>query len=110
MTNGFPTNEDENGLKRLSRQLKNGKVQVKLFLKHTLHAKLYLGYREDKLNPKIGYVGSSNLTLSGLSYQGELNVDVLDHDACNKLEKWFNDRWSDRWSIDITKELTEIID
>lgn len=110
LTFGYPTNEDENGLKRLSQQLKNGKVRVKLFLKHTLHAKLYLGYRNDKLNPKIGYVGSSNLTLSGLSYQGELNVDVLDHDACNKLEKWFNDRWDDRWSVDITAELAEIID
>lgn len=110
LTYGFPTNEDESGLRKLSYQLKKYKVQVKLFLRHSLHAKLYLGYRDDKLNPKIGYVGSSNLTLSGLAHQGELNVDVLDHDACEKLEKWFNDRWLDRWSIDITNELIEIID
>jgi hypothetical protein len=76
---------------------------VKLFLRHTLHAKLYLLYRTDPINPAIGYLGSSNLTFAGLSKQGELNVDVLDGDACRKLAKWFEDRWSDRWCVDITK-------
>lgn len=45
-----------------------------------------------------------------MSKQGELNVDVLDHDACNKLQTWFEDRWSDNWCIDISNELAEIID
>ncbi len=47
--------------------------------------------------------------MSGLSKQGELNIDVLDHDACDKLAKWFNDRWNDRFCLDISKELVEII-
>ena len=59
---------------------------VKLFLRHTLHAKLYLCFRPDPINPIVGYLGSSNLTLAGLSQQGELNVDVLDHDATQKLD------------------------
>ena len=42
LTVGVPTNEDENGLRRLARQIKAKKVQVKLFLRHPLHAKLYL--------------------------------------------------------------------
>ncbi|MGC9993104.1 MAG: tyrosine-type recombinase/integrase [Candidatus Cybelea sp.] len=75
---GAPNNEDEAGLRRLSAQLKAGKVAVKLFLKYPLHAKLYLLHRTDPNNPNIGFLGSSNLTLSGLSRQGELNVDVLD--------------------------------
>src|SRR5205085_188402 len=57
-----------------------------------------------------GYLGSSNLTFSGLSHQGELNVDVLDHDACQKLAKWFEDRWKDRWCLDISQELVNIIE
>src|SRR5208283_3952801 len=56
-----------------------------------------------------GYLGSSNLTLAGLSNQGELNVDVLDHDACQKLAKWFEDRWNDKWCLDISDELVAII-
>ena len=40
LTVGVPTNSDEAGLQRLARQLKAGKVVVKLFLRHPLHAKL----------------------------------------------------------------------
>ena len=110
LTFGAPTNEDERGLRRLSLQLKAKKVVVKLFLRNTLHAKLYLCHRTDPNNPTIGFVGSSNLTLAGLSKQGELNVDVLDQDACIKLQKWFEDRWNDRWCLDISDELAEIVD
>jgi phosphatidylserine/phosphatidylglycerophosphate/cardiolipin synthase-like enzyme len=107
---GAPNDADEAGLRRLSTQLKAGKVTVKLYLRHTLHAKLYLCFRPDETNPRTGFLGSSNLTMSGLSRQGELNVDVLDHDMTQKLEKWFNDRWDDRCCIDITKELIKVID
>ncbi len=83
---------------------------VKLFLRHPLHAKLYLLFRPDPINPTVGYLGSSNLTFAGLVQQGELNIDVLDGDACQKLAKWFEDRWNDRWCVDISKELAQIIE
>ena len=85
LTFGAPTNQDEAALRRLAAQIRARKLVVKLFLRHPLHAKLYLLYRHDPINPIIGYLGSSNLTLAGLSHQGELNVDVLDHDAGRKL-------------------------
>ena len=107
---GAPNNTDEAGLRRLSAQLKAKKLVVKLFLRYPLHAKLYLIHRTDPNNPATGFLGSSNLTFPGLSKQGELNVDVLDQDACNKLQKWFEDRWSDQWCIDISNELIQIID
>ncbi len=110
LTMGAPTDADEAGLRKLSEQLKAGKVVVKLFLRHTLHAKLYLCFRTDPNNPITGFLGSSNLTFSGLSNQGELNVDVLDHDATKKLEEWFKDRWNDKWCVDISKELIAVID
>jgi len=110
LTIGIPTNEDEAGLRRLASQIKANKVKVKLFLRHPLHAKLYLLFRKDPISPIVGYLGSSNLTLSGLSYQGELNIDVLDHDACQKLEKWFEDRWDDNRCLDISAELVQIIE
>ena len=110
LTFGAPSNQDEASLRRLSKQLKASKVVVKLFLAYPLHAKLYLLHRTDPINPIVGYLGSSNLTQAGLSRQGELNVDVLDHDACKKLAGWFEKRWNDRWCIDISKELAAIID
>lgn len=110
LTIGAPTNEDEVGLRRLAQQLKDGKLVVKLFLHHPLHAKLYLLYREDFATPIIGYMGSSNLTFSGLEGQGELNIDVLEQDAARKLQQWFAARWEDNFCVDISQELIEIIE
>ncbi|TAK62802.1 MAG: NgoFVII family restriction endonuclease [Bacteroidetes bacterium] len=110
LTIGAPTEHDEIALRKLSRQMKEKKVVVKLHLRYPLHAKLYLAFSNDKRVPVVGFLGSSNLTLAGLSKQGELNIDVLEQDAANKLALWFNDRWLDRWCIDITQELIEIID
>ena len=110
LTVGLPTPEDEMGLRQLAAHLRAEKVKVKLYLRHTLHAKLYLLYRSDLIAPTVGYLGSSNLTLAGLSEQGELNIDVVDADSCEKLEDWFEDRWNDQWCIDISKELVEIIE
>ncbi len=110
LTFGVPTNDDEVALRQLSVQIRSKKLVVKVYLRHPLHAKLYLMHRQDANNPIVGFLGSSNLTLAGLAKQGELNVDVLEHDACNKLNTWFEDRWRDRWCVDISRELADIID
>lgn len=107
---GVPTNEDEAGLRRLAAQIRAKKVIVKLFLRYPLHAKLYLLFRPDPISPTVGYLGSSNLTFAGLAQQGELNIDVLDQDTCQKLAQWFEDRWEDRWCVDISDELLNIIE
>ena len=110
LTIGAPTNADERTLRQLAEQLRAKRVVVKLFLRHPLHAKLYLLFRNDPINPIVGYLGSSNLTFAGLSSQGELNVDVLDQDATLKLKQWFEDRWNDQFCVDITDELLQIIE
>ena len=110
LTYGLPTAQDEAGLRRLARQLRAGQVVVKLHLAFPLHAKLYLLHRQDPNNPVTAFLGSSNLTLAGLAAQGELNVDVLDHDATAKLAQWFEDSWADRWCLDISAELADIIE
>ena len=110
LTVGAPNNRDEKTLRMLVEQLRSKKLIVKLYLRHQLHAKLYLTYRHDRANPRTGYVGSSNLTFSGISGNGELNVDVLDQDASQKLADWFEERWEDRLCIDISNELIEIIE
>ncbi len=107
---GTPNNADEIGLKQLKERLKAKKLIVKLYLRHPLHAKLYLIPQGHINLPKIAFLGSSNLTFSGLSGQGELNVDILDHDATEKLQHWFDERWLDRFCVDISEEIAAIID
>jgi len=110
ITLGIPTGKDELALRRFAAQLRAGQVVVKLFLPHPLHAKLYLLFRDDANNPVTGFVGSSNLTMQGLSRQGELNVDVLEHHGCERLAQWFDDRWNQRWALDVSTDLAQIVE
>jgi len=108
---GNPTKKDEWTLRRLSAQLKDHKVCVKLYVAEPLHAKLYLAHRpDDNLNKISAILGSSNLTYSGLTKQGELDADIENHRDLEALAEWFDDRWNDRFCIDITKELIDVID
>jgi hypothetical protein len=81
LTLGKPSNQDEIALRALACQIRAHKVVVKLFLRHQLHAKLYLAHRADRLTPIVGYLGGSNLIFAVLSRQGELNIDVAKFDA-----------------------------
>ena len=109
LTFGLPTNGDKTALLQLRDQLLARKVVVKLHAAFALHAKLYLCHQAKGKTPLVGYIGSSNLTLSGLLKQGELNIDVLEQDAAQKLEAWFGARWDDRWSLDISADLAKAL-
>ena len=108
---GSPQNSDHDTMRKLRRQLLETppRLRVKLFLRHPLHAKLYIARRDDPAVPVVSYLGSSNLTFAGLRGNGELNVDVTENDAAAKLARWFDERWSDPLCEDITAELAEII-
>ena len=107
---GVPTAEDELALKKLRAQLSSGKVTVKLHLRSPLHAKLYLAHRPGDPTPILSIMGSSNLTYGGLTRNGELDAEFADVSDTNVYDKWFNARWNDLYSIDITKELIDVLD
>jgi hypothetical protein len=107
---GLPTAQAETTLRHLAHHLHTRKLRVRLFLAHPLHAKLYLVRRADPIVPRLAYLGSSNLTFSGLAGQGELNVDVTDGDATTRLQHWFDDRWNDRLAFDISDDLAALIE
>ncbi len=106
---GLPTPTDEAALRELRRQIDTGAVDVRLYLRHRLHAKLYLAHRDDVPVPRVGYVGSSNLTQAGLRDQGELNVDVTDVTSTQKLAEWFDERWHDPFTVPVNPELVELL-
>lgn len=107
---GYPSKAAEASLRRLSAQLKSGKVCVKLYLRERLHAKLYLSYRDERRHPIDAIMGSSNLTLPGLTGQGELDTSIDDRQQLDVLVDWFNRRWEDPFCVDITRELIDAID
>ena len=54
---GLPSNPDETTLRRLVRQIREDRVQIKLFTRYPLHAKLYMVHLEKQMYPRVGYLG-----------------------------------------------------
>ena len=67
-----------------------------------LHAKAYIfDYNADGRYEKgIAVVGSSNLTLSGVTHNTELNVVVQGNDNHAELGRWFDDLWEESEDFD----------
>lgn len=106
---GLPTQSGLQALQLLKDQLVEGRVQIKVYTRRPLHGKTYILSEGIHQNSTWGYVGSSNLTAAGLSTNLELNIDVPDNDATAKLSQWFEEQWVDKFSLDITNEIIDLI-
>lgn len=92
-----PTAKNQEFFTNLLEWLDQGRIQPRLYLEERFHAKAYLFEKKagDIFEPKdVGVVGSSNLTLSGLHSNTELNAPVYHTDA-GQLKEWFDDLWED---------------
>ncbi|QES55441.1 NgoFVII family restriction endonuclease [Streptomyces venezuelae] len=107
---GLATKRGRATLETLRGQLADGLVQVKVFTEKPLHGKTYIFHKPgDHHTPRFAYVGSSNFTGAGLYSNLELNIEVPDKDATQKLATWFTDRWDDPFSLTITVEIMDLI-
>lgn len=103
------TDDDEEYIKHLVRLLKEGKIKVRVFTKGVLHAKAYIvDYPEGRYERGSAIVGSSNLSLSGISSNTELNVVVPGNENHEKLTAWFDKLWNDSEEFD--KELMNVLE
>ena len=96
------TNEGEYLLKILVRMIEKKRLKVRVYTKGRLHAKAYIfDYHDDGRYEKgIAIVGSSNLTLSGVTHNTELNVVVQGNDNHAELDRWFSDLWDEARDFD----------
>jgi hypothetical protein len=78
------------------------RLKVRVFTKGRLHSKAYIfNYRTDGRYEKgIAIVGSSNLTLAGITHNTELNVVVHGNDNHVALTQWFDDLWKESEDFD----------
>ncbi len=99
------TDESEHLIRTLVEMIANKKLKVRVYTKGRLHAKAYI------FNYKTGYetgtsiIGSSNLTLAGLTSNTELNVVVSGNANQEQLRKWFDELWDE--ADDFEKALME---
>ena len=88
-------------------------MQIKVFTSEPLHGKTYIARQhldEHDHVQAIGFVGSSNFTHAGLHTNRELNIDVLDSNGTEELQKWFNKLWKSRSSYLINDEIIDLIE
>ncbi|MDR0481871.1 MAG: phospholipase D-like domain-containing protein [Cellulomonadaceae bacterium] len=111
LTWGTPTKTDHQGLRQLQDDLESGLLAVRFAWAENLHAKLYVAHRDgdpSAVGPKA-VVGSANFTMAGLLHQGELSLEESDEQTTRPLARWFDDRWTDDYSIDVTKRLIQVL-
>ena len=102
--------EQEAALRRLRELAARGSLEARVYARGRLHAKAYVfDYRNDgRFEKGMGIVGSSNLTLAGLSSNTELNVAVHGNENHAQLKAWFEALWQD--AIPVESALAEELD
>lgn len=106
-----PTKENIEFIKWFWQKLNEGKIEIRIYPKETLHAKLYLIHPEDKRKKSgVAFVGSSNLSISGLCLNTELNIALADERNYEFLSNWFEELWKDSKRADFTEMLTKAIE
>lgn len=104
------TDEGESLVKNLVRMIEEKRLKVRIYTKGRLHAKAYIfdygkifdekGKPIERHEKGIAIVGSSNLTLSGVTHNTELNVLVQGNDNHAELVKWFDALWKEAQDFD----------
>ncbi len=86
-------------------------IDVKLYEKSRMHAKLYLfltNPEERYASPGLAVVGSSNFTAEGLTKNKELNVLLTSREEVLYLNKWFDNLWEE--ALEFREDLLKVID
>ena len=101
------TDGSEQLIKTLVNMIVSKKLKVKVYTKERLHAKAYIfEYKQgEHYETGTSIVGSSNLTLAGLTSNTELNVVVSGNANQEQLRKWFDELWDE--ADDFDKSLME---
>ena len=104
------TDEGERVVTALVRLIQERRLKVRVYTKGRLHAKAYIftyaqPLHEDQSPAEraehgIAIVGSSNLTLSGISHNTELNVVVHGNENHAELCQWFDELWDESEDFD----------
>ncbi|MBU0678457.1 MAG: helicase [Verrucomicrobia bacterium] len=106
------TDDAEQLIAGLVRMVEEKRLKVRVYTKGRLHAKAYIcdygkvfdlvGKEIERHEKGIAVVGSSNLTLAGLTHNTELNVIVQGNQNHTELVRWFDELWKDSQDFDET--------
>lgn len=94
----------EIGIKKFIEFIKSGKLEIRVYPHHPIHAKVYIMRKDLSKSEDYGKVitGSSNFSKSGLMDQLEFNVELKDSRDVKFAEEKFEELWKN--SIEVSDE------
>lgn len=104
------TDENERTIKILREMIADGRLKIRIYTRGRLHAKAYIfDYPEERYDRGNAIIGSSNLSLGGLTDNTELNAIISGNTNHEKLTEWFNRLWeeSDDFRAELMEELNK---
>ena len=102
------TTDDKTVVEILIKMMKSKQIEVRVYPKEKLHAKAYILLPKDAdFTQGMGIVGSSNLSLAGISQNSELNLKTLNALDVKQLLEWFDDLWKD--GLEFTEDFEIIL-
>ncbi len=87
--------------------MRTGRIECRVYDKDKFHAKAYIANAHPGADTSQALVGSSNLTVPGLTKNVELNVRIHAPPEVAQLQAWFEAHWKD--ATDVTDTLVEAI-
>ncbi len=96
-------------VRRLIDLISRKKLEVRVYTREQLHAKLYLLELDGPVGEE-SIIGSSNFSISGLRTHAELNLSTNDNLHHREFLRWYNDHWEDPSCKPFTREVAEILE
>jgi superfamily II DNA or RNA helicase len=97
------------GLSALWELVRDNRIEIRVFTKGFLHSKAYIfDSPEGGMVEGVAIVGSSNLSISGLANNTELNVKVTNQNDYQDVKEWFNNIWEQ--SEPFSTELMDMVE
>lgn len=101
------TNDFLTGVKAIVEGIRSRQIECRLYRKDKFHAKAYITHARSRVTGSAALVGSSNLTLPGLTQNIELNVQITGAQT-TALQEWFDRHWNQ--AEDVTSDMLRVIE
>ena len=85
----------------------SGQIECRVYRKDKFHAKAYITHGTLEVVGSSALIGSSNLTVPGLTENIELNVQITGTPVA-VLQEWFEERWDE--AEDVTPDILSVLE
>jgi len=95
------------GVPAIVEALRSGKIECRAYTKDKFHAKAYITHARMEVVGSTALVGSSNLTVPGLTENIELNVQITGAPVA-VIQDWFEEHWKEAEGV--TPEILKLVE